>query len=212
MTLRIITRTRGSGAAPWIHSALESIRLYSPVGATSVIVECVDAAAAFRQAWEQVRKSEFVAFVDDDDLVINDSLNKCLDVMLSTEDCGLVFTDDQRIDEQGKPCDRSVPRRRVTYQDIMNGPRAAHHVAVIRTSAVPATLWEDCTSKGCIDWMIKASAALSQGAIYLPIFGYQWRQHGGAMHLQIQVTEMQAHQEVLLKHCKVNLRSEVPKQ
>lgn len=181
--LAIVTLTRGA-RPEWFELCKASVAKALPKDAEHVVVQCPTYADVEVARWESLKLAEYIAFVDDDDLVINDSINKLLAAIEKTG-CGVAFTDEQRIDANGKPFEENKPvRSRVTYMDIATGVLGCHHLAVIRTSAVPPEAWVEAQKVGAgIDWLINATAALTHGAVRVPIYGYQWRHHSSGFHM-----------------------------
>lgn len=180
--LAVVTVTNGQRPV-WFSQCKQSITQALPENAEHVVIPCPNPPLVEATRWEALKLAEYVAFVDDDDLVINDSLNKLL-VAIETTGCAVAFTDEQRVDETGNIVCLEPIRKRVSYNDISISILGCHHLAMIRTSVVPKHLWTVATDLGGgIEWLMKAATALSGGAARLPIRGYQWRQHAGALHL-----------------------------
>lgn len=181
--LAVVTLTRNA-RPEWFELCKASVLQALPLEAEHIVVQCPSYEDVEVARWEALKLAEYIAFVDDDDLVINDSINKLLKAIEQTG-CGVAFTDEQRVDANGKPHDANRPvRSRVTYMDIATGVLGCHHLAVVRTSAVPPEAWIEAQKIGAgIDWLINATAALTHGAVRVPIYGYQWRHHGGSFHM-----------------------------
>jgi hypothetical protein len=134
--------------------------------------------------WAQARVhatqlSEFVAFVDDDDIIAPAALSICLKALHQTG-AGLAFTNEVSIDLSGKELYATRGTRR--YGGIGIHPRTAHHLCVLRREFVDPRALELHNKFGMgVDWFIKASAALQGGAIHVPIDGYFWTQHDDTM-------------------------------
>ena len=167
----------------WFEQCRQSVLEALPENAEHVVVFCPRPSMVESARWESLSLADYVAFVDDDDLVINNSLNKLL-FALETTNCGIAFTDEQRIDETGNIVCLEPVRKRVSYNDVAISVLGCHHLAMLKTAAVPKHLWQVALEfGGGIEWLIKASTALTNGAVRLPMQGYQWRQHSKALHL-----------------------------
>lgn len=181
--LAVLTFTKGD-RPDWLHQCVQSVSEQLPSTAFHEIVECGSYAETDKQRLASITKAKFIVFVDDDDYVINDSISKCLRAIKETG-AGIAFTDEFLIKENGEPVRKdAVVRSRVMYNNIYTQPTTVHHLAVIRTEAILPR--EDILSLGLdsrIDWLMKGSAALRGGAVRIPEFGYCWRQHTSARHI-----------------------------
>ena len=135
-----------------------------------------------QKRWECLSLADYVCFVDDDDVVINDSINKCWAECLHEPEAGVVFTAQQFISAHNHIIEDEVMGSHgcasVTYEDVTKHSQAIHHLAIIRSAAVhPRCLDLALIAQSGIDWLMKGSAAVSHGALHLPFYGYQWRQH-----------------------------------
>jgi hypothetical protein len=128
--------------------------------------------------WEALQIAEYVAFVDDDDLVEPWALDSCVKA-LDESGAGLAFTYEKRIDESGSTL--SQDNRPLQLHDIFCHPRAAHHLSVLRRSSLEVKAIEAAENFGCgIDWFAKACATANLGAVQILKVGYQWRIHSGS--------------------------------
>lgn len=128
--------------------------------------------------YDAFKLDEFVALVDDDDTIHPDSISMCLDALTST-DSDMAFTNEVVVDEKGNKIsagDRSIR----TFYGLSSGPRHAHHLVMIRTSAISPKALELGIKYGAgIEWFITVSAAFSRNkAIHVPLDGYNWTIHG----------------------------------
>lgn len=169
--IAIITHTRQH--APWLKGCVDSVRANMPAGGLHHVI--VDTGDMAQMRWDACQLDEFVAFVDDDDLVVNDAIAKCIDALQRTG-AGVAFTDQLYIDVAGNPL--AIDDRPIRYRDVMMTPQAIHHLAVMRRSALDPLVLEMANEIGWgIDWLLKSYAALRHGAVHVPIVGYHWRQH-----------------------------------
>lgn len=128
--------------------------------------------------WDACEAADAVAIVDDDDLVVPGALQRCADV-LERSGAGLVFTDEDEIDEADA---RLGPGQRGTRRlmDLAMHPRCVHHLAVFRPALVPPEALDVARECGIgLDWLLRAAAGLRGGAVHVPTVGYQWRRYPG---------------------------------
>jgi len=117
---------------------------------------------------------EVVAFVDDDDTIAPDALRLCL-AALEGNSLGVAFTDcmvqcADGIARQGLACP--------TYNELLRYPAAMHHLVAVRSEYVTARSLALAQQHGCgIEWIMKAEAALTQGAVHIPYIGYYYVKH-----------------------------------
>lgn len=156
----------------------QSVALALPGGAKHLITHCAGNYAETRMA--AMLDSEYVAIVDDDDTISADSLQLCMQA-LDKSGAGVAFTDEVVVDVNGVKL--GVTNSKRTYFGATLHPRAIHHLCVIKREAVNKYALELHNKFGIgIDWFIKAGAALTHGAIHVPIEGYFWTQHPNQMY------------------------------
>src|SRR5512139_3105677 len=88
--LTAITFTAGDRPA-WLRACCKSVEEQKFTGLQHAIIHC-----EFKRDWTRLRLEalqfdEFIAFVDDDDIVLENSLQLCLRAIKETG-CGVVFT------------------------------------------------------------------------------------------------------------------------
>lgn len=153
-----------------------SVASMLPEGARHIvmIVPGVEFLVPARMAAIYTNPGKLVCFVDDDDIVINDSLRICK-AAHEANDVGFVFTDEQMTRKlDGKTLANNSGVR--TYEDLLDNPRRFHHLTMYRTDYVPKYhlgLHEEQSGTG-IEFLLKAGAGLSHGALHVPIIGYDW--------------------------------------
>lgn len=201
MKLAIITFTNGQ-RDKWLELTSKSIADCLPVDSEHIILQCKSPKNLEPMRLECLKIAKYIAFVDDDDLIVNNSLNNCLNV-LETTGVGVSFTDEQRVDQLGIPLSSEVNiRTGITYRDVSKHPTFIHHLAMINTQAVPSEIATYSKEIGIgAEWLIKASAALTNEAVHLKQIGYQWRQHESAHHNSNQWVDGYATSMVKLRHC-----------
>lgn len=178
MKLAIITLTSGDRTT-YLADCLNSVRAGMPGGSTHQVTVCRGGDFQ-RTRWGTTfnAPAEYVAWVDDDDLVTRDALSRCIKALDDTG-AGLAFTDEGRIDSIGKEFG-NIKARKVTSRDLAMHPRTAHHLAVVRRSCLAPVVLEKAQSIGIgIDWLMRAYAGLVHGAVHVPMVGYLWRDHAG---------------------------------
>jgi hypothetical protein len=178
-TLAVVTFTRYQNP-DYMEQMVQSVGKL-PAGAVHHFIYC-EPEDYERKRWECRELADYLCFVDDDDIVINDSINQCWNECLANPDVGVVFTAQQFVDAQGQIIPDEVIGSHgcapVTYEDVVMHSQTLHHLAIIRTSSVhQGCLPMALRANSGIDWLMKGSAAVIEGALQLPIYGYQWRQH-----------------------------------
>jgi len=182
MSLTVVTHTAGN-RSDLLARCVHSVESQLPIGAKHRIIQTTDFAAARIASLDL---DEIIVFVDDDDLVVNDSLNVCAS-LLASNDVGMVFTREQEIDLNGNHIVTNC-RASVTYQSIATSHSVVHHLAMFRPQYVVETrkIWKQHQNAVC--WMIKAEAAIKGGALYVPFVGYQWTRHADGMSVTLPFT------------------------
>lgn len=160
--------------SPWAGEAMQSVLRNMPDNAIHVVEDGSRGLETVRPM--ALRKAPFVCFVDDDDIVVNDSIRLTYAALEAYPEAGVAFTSEVMIDEAGHVLRHN--NNPVTYQDVANMPTAIHGLAMIRTRCVNPEAAAFARAYGAgIDWLTVASAALEHGAIHVPIIGYHWRRH-----------------------------------
>ena len=120
--------------------------------------------------WDSLRLANYIAWVDDDDYIMNDSLRLCKQA-IEEHDVGIAFTNESLYEG-------AVHRAPRFYSDVATTPSAIHHLCLLKTSLIPESVWRDYEQIGMgLEWLIKGYLALKHGAIHVPIDGYHWTQH-----------------------------------
>jgi glycosyltransferase involved in cell wall biosynthesis len=174
--LSIITMTKGDRPV-LLERCKASVQAALPYGAVHRVIlsPTLDAAAKFKYA----KESEFVAFVDDDDTISPDSISRCMSAIIE-HDAGLAYTREVTVDLNLNKLNMTQVQT-LSYANISDHPRAAHHLALIRSECLDerAVQMHEKFNMG-IDWYMNASAALNErGAVHVPIDGYFWTIHDG---------------------------------
>lgn len=178
MSLVVHTLTRNL-RPDWLREACQSVADNLPADAQHFVIHCDGDFAAKR--WEALHLGEFVAAVDDDDRVVGDGLKLCVRALNMTG-AGIAFTYEGQINDAGDQIE--VQHGPKALMDVAMHPRSLHHLAVIRRAALDDKLYDYACEFGVgIDWLTKAWCALKYGAVQVPVVGYEWRRHEGAMSL-----------------------------
>ena len=193
----VVTLTRGKWPE-WTVECARSVVERLPQGWAHCFV---DGNGDYQQIrWESMRLGEFVAIVDDDDRLVGDSLNWCVEAIAKTG-AGIAFTYEGQIDETGAAL--PARNRRITLFDAASHPRMLHHLTVIRTDCLDPVCFELAQHFGVgIDWIMKAWCALKHGAVQVEAVGYEWRRHD----LGLSHTEADKY-EAAMPHIRKHLRS-----
>lgn len=179
MGLTVVTHTMKSWGRD-ISKCIESVEKAMPAGGKHVIIDLDECPQDYQKArYKALELDEFVAFVDDDDYISEESLELCLKAIRETH-AGISFTNEVMVNIDGSTTRNC---RSVNYNMLPLHPQIIHHLTMLRTSAVSTKPIELALKHNCgIEWMMKADAALSQGAIHVPMDGYYWVQHAKQWH------------------------------
>ncbi len=176
VTLTVVTHTMKSWNRD-LSKCIQSVKDALPSNSKHVIIELDDGLdyAGFQELrFEALKLGEVIVFVDDDDYISKDSLTLCMQALNSVK-AGIAFTDEVRMGDKGI---EKVNKYSATYDMISIHPQVIHHMTAIRTCAVTDRAIKLAQKHECgIEWIMKAEAALTMGAIYVPINGYYWVQH-----------------------------------
>lgn len=131
--------------------------------------------SSWSQRYLDSQCDEFVAFVDDDDTIHPEALDRCLKAIIATG-AGVAFTDEMLVKPDLSVIQASTGLKK--YDAVRVLPRAIHHLTVMRSSAIDPRCVDLHEKIGCgIDWFMNASAALVHGAVHVPMYGYYWTIH-----------------------------------
>jgi glycosyltransferase involved in cell wall biosynthesis len=176
MMLTLVTHTRNE-RPELLQRAVASIEAAAPSGVKHKIIEC--RADWGRARLEATQLDEYIAFVDDDDTIEPGVIEHMLEAAKQTK-AGIIISTERLVDLAGAVL--SVRNRAKDYASIRAHPSTIHHLCMIRADAVdPRALDVHRKFDAGADWCIKASAALTHGAVHVPLIGYNWTQHEGSM-------------------------------
>lgn len=177
MSLAVITFTAGDRAT-LLERCKDSVANSLPKGATHHVIETKGWHCYAKARVDALSLADYYTIVDDDDVVVNDSINKCFDAIRSTN-AGISFADEALVDIDGKiTATREGPR---TYEDVKKHPWMIHGLIIVDVSAIkhdPRCLYG--RMHGIEKWL-SSSAMSAKGAIHVPVIGYHWTQHEGNM-------------------------------
>lgn len=185
MKLTVITHTRGADSAPWLEECRASVASALPPGAIHQVIELPPCSPQeFAQArWDSLPADGYFCFVDDDDRIVNNSLNITLAAAVVSR-AGCAFTGESKIDADGVRTGQSAMRP-MDYFEATLHPSNIHHLCMMRRDAIDQRCWDLQQKYGLgIEWFMKAHAAIVHGAVQVPIIGYEWRIHGKNHSLQ----------------------------
>lgn len=165
----------------FLEECKDSVASQLPKNSKHEIIHCTGKEEIPALRWNATKLSEYICFVDNDDFVMNDSLNLCLNALEDNPTAGIAFTNERYIDIEGN----TLPSlhkddKRVTYKDLTKSPQHAHHLVMIRTQFVPQYCRKILRDMDCLitsDWVIRSSCALVTSAVHIPVEGYAWRKH-----------------------------------
>ena len=171
MTLTVITHTQGK-RPELMRRCQSSVEAALPPGATHKIIHTDTYEAWAESRVRSVMESDIACFVDDDDEIDPMVLRHCL-AALEGNDLGVACSNEITVMFDGR---KQMPQRIKTYEAIYQSPREVHHLCMIRGKHVDPRIVDDLKALDGIgaDWLVKASAALTAGAIHVPHDGYFW--------------------------------------
>jgi hypothetical protein len=177
MSLTVATLTQFTNA-DGLSRCKTSIANALPSGGKHVIIPCYNTFE--RDRYESLFIDEYVAVVDDDDTIDPHSLRLCVEALQENPTVGLAFTNEVIVSPTGEQTYGNTNRR--TWLEVAIHPRTIHHLAVFRSSMVchEAKQLSDRFGFG-IDWFLRATTALTHGAIHVNYPGYFWHQHHAMM-------------------------------
>lgn len=171
--IRIVTLSV-PGREHWLSQCVNSVIHQLPPGSEHRIIR--HQGDWVEQQWQAIQGAELVAFVDDDDIVEPHAIEWCLSAHQEHR-VGLVFTDEIEVDKNNDFIRSGMTGRR-TYIDLAMHPRSAHHLSVFRTAAIDPEAVNICKKHNLgADWLFRATAALTHGALHISRPGYRWRRH-----------------------------------
>lgn len=170
--LAIVTHTDGSRPNS-LALAKVSVAADLPPDGVHYIVPTRGYAYYAHQRQEALKLGEFVAFVDDDDVVVGNGISRCY-AAIQEANYGVAFTDEAMVDEEGNVQFTRQGLR--TYENIGKYATWIHHLAMIRSSAVQEDLSQLYGRIQGVDWWILRAAIKTAGAIHCPGVGYNWVQ------------------------------------
>lgn len=175
--LTVVTHTRPGPRSKTIGRCIESIEKQLIPGIKHVIIQTDE---LLKARWEARELDEYIAFVDDDDTVINNSLQLAL-LAIKAHSPGLIFTDQARVNDAGETLSEAS-QRQLRYRHIGTHPSVAHHLAVIKTASLEEAnalhlKFGGTNQVGALEWLMKSEAGMKGNAIHIPITGYNWTLH-----------------------------------
>jgi len=168
MKRAVVTLVR-KGGDPFLQECMDSVKLS---GNQHIIIEC-------GKEWGQVLYemkdiADSVAWVDSDDYVIPEVMNKAFELMEKTQ-VGVVFTD-EKVMQDNKIIFTREGERNINL--LRRFPFTIHHLSITRRGSVSPRA-KKCIDlmETCYDWPIRLDAAINYGVKRLPEIGYVWRRH-----------------------------------
>lgn len=175
--LHIITHTAGNRPG-MLDNCIKSVKPQLRDDITHHVIECSNHDLWVKERLSMHNMGEYIAIVDDDDVIMPSALTVCWDIMKQTN-VGVVFTNQQVVDASEKVLHSPRVQRR-TYEQVVESPTTIHHLAIVNTNYVDYDRCVDMAQKygTGIEWFCRASAALRGGAIHVPMVGYSRMIHG----------------------------------
>lgn len=168
MKRAVVTLVR-KGGDPYLDECIASVRAS---GNPHIIQECGD---EWGQVLYQMKDiADSVAWVDSDDYVYPEVMNKAFELMEETQ-VGVVYTDEELV-RDGKILFKRTGSKSV--DEFRKAPFAIHHLAITRKGAVSERALKCINQMHTVyDWPIRLDAAVNFGTKHLPKVGYVWRRH-----------------------------------
>lgn len=173
MRLAVVTFTRHL-YPHLLHRCCESVAQDLPEGAVHHVLQVADPREFPRARIRALDLADVVAFVDDDDQVLNRSLSLSWQAMIKHSP-GVVFTDEQLVTIDGQEISRRDGVR--YYEELQESPGRVHHLSLVNTHHVGPAVARASTTEDGVDWWIRSLAMESGGALHVPVLGYAWTQH-----------------------------------
>jgi len=164
-----------------LQQCIASVAEDLPDGAVHYVIPVKGKPFYVHQRQEALRLGEYVAFVDDDDTVMNQGISKCY-AAIQTGNYGVAFTDENLVDETGKVL--SIENGVRTYENAQKRVSAIHHLAMLNTSCIDINSLDIIRGRiRGVDWYIMKCAinGSSLGAIHVPVAGYNWTQSSDSL-------------------------------
>ncbi len=182
--LTVVTHTRGD-RPELLRQCCASVEAQLPSGAQHIVIQVDsqgDPNVLMKARLDALALGDIVAFVDDDDYLINDVLTLAYDAIVA-HNAGLCFTGERLVDFLGTPIRDSDVNGPKFLSMLAIHPNIAHHLCLIRSSSVSPSCWSKIDDYGpALEWMIKGSAGLStESTVFVPQIGYCWRQHPNSL-------------------------------
>jgi hypothetical protein len=175
---------------PWIEECLNSLES-EPVNVWFVHRIEGDVRKAREEGFSK-GSSEFVSFIDPDDVIVPGIFKQCLDVLHENPDAVGVYTTDELVDVSGNHIAYGWAQYEKPFTDkgfpieLTNG---IHHLRVFRRSAVEKCL--PLKSRMIPEPLLNAEIQKHGDLIHIPVVGYKWRIHGDNTFLKYKPEEVQ---------------------
>lgn len=156
-----------------ISRCLKSVQDALPKGAEHLVIESDGDYSKFvKLRQDAMLLNDIVIFVDDDDYILPDSLQNCVDA-LSNTDVGIAFTKEAKVFDNR--CE--INKAPTNVSSIISSPTIVHHMTAYRTKYITNRSTELIKKlKISPEWILKVDAALNAGAVHIPKVGYCWVQ------------------------------------
>jgi len=164
-----------------LQQCIASVAEDLPEGAVHYVIPVKGKPFYVHQRQDALRLGDYVAFVDDDDTVMNKGISLTYEA-IKTGNYGVAFTDENLVDETGKVL--SVENGVRTYENAQRTASTIHHLAMLNTSYINSS--DLNVIRGRIigsDWYIMKCAinGSKDGAIHVPVVGYNWTQSSDSL-------------------------------
>ncbi|MDD3048719.1 MAG: glycosyltransferase [Bacilli bacterium] len=124
-------------------------------------------------------KGEFVALMDNDDMLLENALNEVIIVLNKNKNLDLIYTDEDKIDLEGNRCE---PHFKSDFQlDSLYGGNYICHLSVIRKSIIDKVKGFRKTYEGAQDFdLFLRITDITKNIYHIPKILYHWRKVPGS--------------------------------
>lgn len=174
MKLAVVTFTTGDRPG-LLERCRESVNKNLPKNATHYIIQTKGLHRYADARINSLNLGEYYTSVDDDDIVVNDSISKCFEAIQEYK-ASVSFTDEALVDLEGNILSTRDGIR--TYEKLRtNELWMMHHLVMFKVSDIQNDVTKISGAVQGTDTWFARSAMNTNGAIHVPIIGYHWTQH-----------------------------------
>lgn len=169
-----------------LQKTIDSVQADLPDDAVQYIIPTKGIPFYNQQREQAFRLGDYVTFVDDDDTIVNHGLSLAY-AAIKSGNYGVSFTDEALVDEDGNVLSTREGQR--TYENVKQTIKAIHHLAIIKAQSLIDAKFDWSTLYGRVqgsDWTVIKIAINQDGAIHVPVIGYNWTQNPNGIGKNVQ--------------------------